>query len=114
MPFGIQPLHIIVIIIVALLIFGPKRLPEIGKSLAHMLNELRNGIRGMSEGFREESQKTAAPPAATAPAAESPLPPPDAPAPPTPASAENFCTQCGAANPADARFCNKCGVQLPR
>jgi membrane protease subunit (stomatin/prohibitin family) len=25
----------------------------------------------------------------------------------------NFCTACGAGNPADARFCNKCGIRLP-
>ena len=108
MPFGIQPIHIIIILIVALLIFGPSRLPELGRSLGKGLNEFRRGTREMTQGFTDEITKTeeknSAPPS---PSAQSIQPPTAAPV------SGNFCTQCGSSNPAGARFCNKCGAQLP-
>ncbi len=113
MPFGIQPLHLVVIVIVALIIFGPSRLPEIGRGLGKALNEFRQGTKEMTEGFRDEVTKPSAetPPAAPVgqpaqPVAMAPLP--SAPQP----AAGSFCPQCGAANPADARFCKACGSKL--
>jgi len=41
-----QPMHLLVIFIIALFIFGPKRLPELGKGLG-------DGIRALKEGLRE-------------------------------------------------------------
>ncbi len=115
LPFGIQPLHLVVIVIVALIIFGPSRLPEIGRGLGKALNEFRQGTKEMTESFRDEVTKPNAetppapagqPPQPAEPVAMSPLP-----AAPQPA-AGNFCPQCGAANPADARFCKACGSKL--
>ena len=103
MPFGIQPLHIIIVVIVALIIFGPSRLPEIGRGLGKSLAEFRKGTKEMTDSFREEVVKPAGEPGPAATAA---------PAQPQPA-AGNFCTKCGAPNPTDAQFCNKCGAQLP-
>ncbi len=37
MPFGIQPIHIVIIVIIALIIFGPKSLPEAGRWVGRML-----------------------------------------------------------------------------
>ena len=54
MPFGIQPIHIVVIVVVALLIFGPKRLPEMGRSIGRAINEFRNGTREVTDSLREE------------------------------------------------------------
>ena len=34
MPFGIGPLELIIVLVIALVIFGPKRLPDPGRSLA--------------------------------------------------------------------------------
>lgn len=42
MPFGLQPTHLILILVVALLIFGPARLPEIGRSFGKMLGEFKS------------------------------------------------------------------------
>ncbi len=114
MPFGIQPLHLVVIVIVALIIFGPSRLPEIGRGLGKALNEFRAGTKEMTEGFREEVTK-ATPETPAAPAGQ-----PAQPAQPavsaSPGAAQpvagNFCPQCGTANPADARFCKNCGSKL--
>jgi sec-independent protein translocase protein TatA len=105
MPFGLQPLHIIIIVIVGLLIFGPARLPELGRSLGKGLTEFRRGTREMTEGFREELVKSSD----GHNAASQPGMQPQTTAP----VAGSFCIQCGSSNLAGARFCNKCGAQLP-
>jgi sec-independent protein translocase protein TatA len=40
-----QPMHLLVIFFVALLVFGPKKLPEIGKGLGEGLRALKNGMK---------------------------------------------------------------------
>ncbi|TMM06291.1 MAG: twin-arginine translocase TatA/TatE family subunit [Actinobacteria bacterium] len=40
---------LIVILIVALLVFGPKRLPEIGRSLGKGMREFKDSISGQDE-----------------------------------------------------------------
>jgi sec-independent protein translocase protein TatA len=117
MPFGIQPIHIIIIIVVAFLIFGASRLPEIGRSLGKSITEFKKGTKEAAEGFKEEVGK---PGGAPAPQAAAPAVPPPSPyvqtAAPAPAGLPtgNFCIKCGAPNLADARFCNSCGTQLPQ
>lgn len=41
-----QPMHLLVIAFIALLVFGPKRLPELGKGLG-------DGIRAFKDGMKE-------------------------------------------------------------
>ncbi|HUH97098.1 MAG TPA: twin-arginine translocase TatA/TatE family subunit [Anaerolineales bacterium] len=111
MPFGIQPIHIVIIVIIALLIFGPKSLPEVGRWVGRSMSELRKGSQemtaalreGMNEVPNEEQRNTIAKPA---PAQSVPT---------NDTSAKKFCTKCGSPNPADALFCNKCGnpFQMP-
>jgi TatA/E family protein of Tat protein translocase len=117
MPFGLQPLHLVVIVIAALIIFGPSRLPEIGRGLGKALNEFRQGTKEMTEGFRDEVTKAnvemppapSGQPAQPAQSVQAAMPTSsDAPQP----AAGNFCPQCGTANPADARFCKACGSKL--
>ena len=45
----LQPWHIIVLAIVAFLLFGAKRLPELGKGLGEGLKGFREGIRGITD-----------------------------------------------------------------
>jgi sec-independent protein translocase protein TatA len=46
MPFGIGPLELVVVLIIALVVFGPKRLPELGKSLGDGIREFRGSVSG--------------------------------------------------------------------
>lgn len=45
-----QPMHLLLILAIALLLFGPKRLPEIGKGIG-------DGIRALKEGMKEQNAK---------------------------------------------------------
>jgi sec-independent protein translocase protein TatA len=44
----------VVVLVVALLVFGPGRLPETGRSVGRALRELRQAIRGDLPGDRNE------------------------------------------------------------
>ena len=110
MTFGIQHIHIIIVLVVALLVFGPKRLPEMGRSIGKMLNEFRNGTREITEGLRSEvtgsetGPLNQATPTSSVSFQASPI---------TPAAAGRFCIQCGAGNLSEALYCNQCGSKLP-
>lgn len=43
----IQPTHLIFILVVALIVLGPKRLPEVGRSLGRGLRDFRQGMQGV-------------------------------------------------------------------
>jgi len=40
-----QPMHLLVILVIALLVFGPKKLGDIGKSLGEGIRAFRQGVR---------------------------------------------------------------------
>jgi sec-independent protein translocase protein TatA len=44
MPFGIGTMEIVLILIVALIVFGPKRLPELGRSMGRGIREFKNSV----------------------------------------------------------------------
>jgi sec-independent protein translocase protein TatA len=43
---GIGPMELIVVLVVALLIFGPKKLPDLGRSLGGGMREFRKSVTG--------------------------------------------------------------------
>jgi sec-independent protein translocase protein TatA len=49
-----QPTHLLVIFGIALLVFGPKKLPELGKGIGE-------GIRGFKSAIKAEEDNTATP-----------------------------------------------------
>ena len=46
MPFNVGPLELVVVLIIALIVFGPKRLPELGHSLGKGIREFRSSVSG--------------------------------------------------------------------
>ncbi len=86
---GLQPWHLIAIAIVALLIFGPSRLPEIGRSLGKTLNEFRSATKEMTQTMQEEVPKPAEP------RKEEPKVP---------------CKNCSKPMQAGVKFCPECGA----
>lgn len=60
---------LLVVLLIVLLIFGPKRLPGLGKQLGHGIREFKEGITGESKAADEDSRPelTAATPTAVAP-----------------------------------------------
>jgi sec-independent protein translocase protein TatA len=50
MPFGIGPLEIIIVLVIVLLIFGPKRLPDLGRSLGSGMREFKDSVTGKDKG----------------------------------------------------------------
>ena len=47
MPFNnIGPMELIIVLVIALLVIGPKRLPEVGKSLGRGMREFKESISG--------------------------------------------------------------------
>lgn len=65
--------EVLVILVVALIIFGPRKLPELGRSLGRSINEFKrasNELRStLDDEIRAEERKTAAPATPAAPAA---------------------------------------------
>ena len=49
MPFGIGIWEILILLLVVLLVFGPKRLPEMGRSLGKGMREFKDSISGKDE-----------------------------------------------------------------
>lgn len=45
---NIGPLEIVVVLVIVLVVFGPKRLPELGRSLGRGMREFKQSISGES------------------------------------------------------------------
>lgn len=43
---GIGPMELIVVLVIALLIFGPKKLPDLGRSVGSGMREFKNSVTG--------------------------------------------------------------------
>ena len=88
MPFGLQPTHLIIILVVALLLFGPSRLPEIGRAFGSTLREFQSATKEATQGFSQEIS--------AAPVKEQVTTVP--------------CKNCGKPIQPGAKFCPECGA----
>ncbi len=59
--FGLQPIEIIFTLVLALLLFGPKKLPEIARGLGNAIREFRESTSQVTEEFRKAAEPEPAP-----------------------------------------------------
>jgi sec-independent protein translocase protein TatA len=57
------PLEIVIILVIVLIIFGPKRLPDLGKSLGHGMREFKDSVTGKDKEQLSQSSTDAPEPA---------------------------------------------------
>ena len=50
-----QPMHLIVILFIALMVFGPKKLPELGKGLGDGIRSFKDSMRNREEAKTEDA-----------------------------------------------------------
>jgi sec-independent protein translocase protein TatA len=55
-----QPMHLLVILFIALMVFGPKKLPELGKGLGDGIRSFKDSVRGKEEGIAKTDDATVA------------------------------------------------------
>jgi TatA/E family protein of Tat protein translocase len=91
-PFGIGIWELVILMVVLLLVFGAKRLPEMGRSIGHGMREFKDAVTGRDD-EPEKTQLT--PPSAAASTVPPPAPPaePEAAPPAQPAEPERVETE---------------------
>lgn len=78
----LSPAHIAILLVILLLVFGARRLPELGRGLGAGMREFKDAVTGHGS----DDEAPAAPPQVTAPPQQAAAPP--APAPPAAPSAQ--------------------------
>ena len=51
---SIGPMELVIVLVIALIVVGPKKLPELGRSLGGGMREFKDSITGRSESQYEE------------------------------------------------------------
>jgi sec-independent protein translocase protein TatA len=98
---ALQPGHLIVILVIVLLIFGPGKLPELGKAMGEGLKELKRATGGEDTTAAKDAGTVAATttaPPATPTATVTPI-----------TAATRVCPSCRGAVPVGDKFCGNCG-----
>jgi sec-independent protein translocase protein TatA len=54
----LTPTHLVVVLVIALLIFGPRKLPELGKGLGEGFRGFKEGIKGGPEAPKQDTPAT--------------------------------------------------------
>jgi sec-independent protein translocase protein TatA len=91
----IGPLEVVIVLVIALLVFGPKKLPELGRGLGRGMRDFKRGLSGDDTDDRDDDddrRREAIPPAQPVQAAAPPPPAPEpaaAPEAPAPTPAAN-------------------------
>jgi TatA/E family protein of Tat protein translocase len=78
MPFGISIPELLILLVVLLLVFGAKRLPEMGRSLGKGMREFKDSVTGVEESVTNPTP-TATPELPSAPSEQATRPRDEAP-----------------------------------
>jgi len=57
----LQPMHLLVILAIAVVVFGPKKLPELGKGLGEGLRGFKEGMKGVTDDVNKPDAHTVTP-----------------------------------------------------
>jgi sec-independent protein translocase protein TatA len=59
MPGGIGPLELVIVLVIVLVVFGPKRLPSLGRQLGAGMREFKDSVTGKDKD-REDDEDVSA------------------------------------------------------
>jgi sec-independent protein translocase protein TatA len=65
MPVNVGPSELIIVLVIALIVLGPKRLPEVGRSVGKGMREFKDSLSGITPDDDEEDLKPLRQPAKT-------------------------------------------------
>lgn len=97
MILGMGAPELLVILLVTLVIFGPKNLPKLGSALGQTVKSVREGVE---EGDAAAAEKVRSEVSEASTEVE------------TASSQKRSCPKCGAEVDADAAFCSHCGAKI--
>jgi sec-independent protein translocase protein TatA len=49
MPGSIGPMELIIVLVIALIVLGPKKLPEVGRSVGKGMREFKDSLNGITD-----------------------------------------------------------------
>lgn len=52
-----SPMHLLVVLVIAVLVLGPKKLPEVGRSLGSGIRQFKDSLEGTDEPVAKEGEK---------------------------------------------------------
>jgi sec-independent protein translocase protein TatA len=58
MPFNVGPGELVIVLVIALIVLGPKRLPEVGRSIGHGMREFKDSLSGDSRRDEDDDEYT--------------------------------------------------------
>lgn len=105
-----QPWHLIMVLVIVLIVFGPGKLPEIGGALGKGIREFKRSTREASEEFtdsvnevkkpvEEAKQLLSASRLSVSGEVGS-------------STSSRVCSKCSSSNPSTSRFCGNCGAEM--
>ncbi len=60
MPFNVGPLELVIILGIALIVLGPRKLPEVGRSLGRGMREFKASLSGEARRDDDDERRIAA------------------------------------------------------
>jgi sec-independent protein translocase protein TatA len=56
MPSSIGPMELIIVLVIALIVLGPKKLPEVGRSVGKGMREFKDSLNGVTDDDEDDDE----------------------------------------------------------